>query len=68
MVFEHVTIERPNGQELMEYVDGVCCLVCEAMAPLDTWNGTRPEADYVALRNFEADTFRAISLGQKAAA
>lgn len=53
VVFDYVTITMPDGHEMTEIVDGVHCLVCEAMAPLDTSNGNRPEIDYAALRNFD---------------
>jgi len=36
-------------------VDAVGCDVCEAMAPLDVWNGMRPASDYAALRDFDEE-------------
>lgn len=39
----------------METVDAVFCMVCDASAPLDVWNGTRPAGDYAALRDFAAE-------------
>lgn len=36
-----------------EYVDAVHCQVCDTIAALDTWNGTRPASDYAALRDFD---------------
>lgn len=53
VVFDFVTVIMPDGSELTETVDGVGCEVCDALAPLDVWNGTRSQADYVALRNFD---------------
>jgi hypothetical protein len=36
-----------------EYVDSVTCHVCDTIAALDVWNGTRPASDYAVLRDFE---------------
>ena len=67
---EHLTaghsVERPiveggdtkklqSGFEAMEEVDAVCCQVCEAMAPLDVWNGERPQSVFAILRDFEPE-------------
>lgn len=38
-----------------EHVDAVNCLVCNARAPLDVWNGTRPESDFALLRDFDPE-------------
>lgn len=37
----------------MQSVDLVVCQVCDASAPLDVWNGTRPESDFALLRDFD---------------
>ncbi|MCR5874391.1 hypothetical protein LRS10_09570 [Phenylobacterium sp. J426] len=47
------TRKGPDGQEEMEAVDAVACDVCDAMAPLDVWNGERSAADYTVLRDFD---------------
>lgn len=39
----------------MEHVDAVNCQVCDASAPLDVWNGTRPESDFALLRDFDPE-------------
>lgn len=49
------TKKDARGFEVMEEVDGVHCQVCEAMAPLDVWNGTRPASDYALLRDFDPE-------------
>lgn len=46
------TKKLPSGFEAFEEVDAVYCQVCEAMAPLDVWNGERPASDYAVLRDF----------------
>lgn len=50
---------REPGGEAMEEVDGVCCDVCDASAPLDMWNGTRSAHDLAVLRDFNPPTRRA---------
>lgn len=44
-----------GGQVLSgeEYVHAVYCLVCDSVAALDVWNGTRPASDYALLRDFD---------------
>lgn len=49
------TLRGPDGREITEEVDGVCCFVCEASAPLDVWNHTRAPADYAVLRDFDPE-------------
>ena len=43
---------EPSGTE---HVDAVNCQVCDASAPLDVWNGTRPESDFALLRDFDPE-------------
>jgi hypothetical protein len=43
---------HPTGQE---YVDAIHCQVCDSVAALDVWNGTRPASDYAALRDFDPE-------------
>ena len=47
------TLKDGAGAEIMEAVPGVSCQVCEAMAPLDVWNGLRPVSDFAVLRDFD---------------
>ena len=62
--FERVAVIGGQVQEViwqdghptnMETVDIVFCLVCDASAPRDVWNGTRPSSDYAALRDFSPE-------------
>lgn len=47
------TRKEPDGSETMEEVDAVACDVCEAMAPVDVWNGSRRSSDFAVLRDFD---------------
>lgn len=60
--FERVAVVDGQIRELVwkgcqltnaEYVDAVMCQVCDTVAALDVWNGTRPISDYAALRDFD---------------
>ncbi|HQT53581.1 MAG TPA: hypothetical protein PKX06_08875 [Phenylobacterium sp.] len=49
------TKKGADGSEIIEEVDGVHCQVCEAMAPLDVWNGERPQSVFAILRDFDPE-------------
>lgn len=60
--FERVAVVNGKVSEVVwkngdptgtEHVDAVTCQVCDCMAPLDVWNGTRPVSDYELLRDFD---------------
>lgn len=53
IVVDGATVTRADGLEEYEEIDGVCCQVCQTLAPLISWNQEIPAHVLAALRDFD---------------
>lgn len=53
IVVDGATVMRADGLEEYEELDGVCCQVCQTLAPLISWNREIPAEALAVLRDFD---------------